>query len=170
MLPFFFARKNRGFYFDLYALYLLLVLSLTKFFVCWGIGCCFGVPSAWGIYNETLATTVFPVQFLEFAVGTLLAVGCILYMLYAKSYRPGRASALCILSFVVPRFFWDFLRYRGADYRHAEQNGVLGITMIQTACIAGTALLLVWLFMLPWLMKGMNRLWAFVENRLRGPS
>jgi len=167
VLPFYFARKARELYQDMAVLFALLITSIFKLVFCWRKGCCFGIPHWWGVYNDTLDTTVFPVQLFEFAAGILCVVLCILYMLYAKSYRPGRGCSFCLLSYAVPRFFWDFLRYRGRDYRSTEANGIFGLTMAQTVCLAAVAIAIAWLFVLPLEKKLMDRLWVSAVDRLR---
>ena len=167
LFPFFFVRKNREFYFDVMALFFLQLTSFAKLLICGGGKCCFGVPWPWGVYNEILKTTVFPVERFEFAVGALLSVLCVLYMLYGKSYRQGRGCTLCVLSYVVPRFFWEFLRYKGPDHYPRPSYGALGFTMIHVVCAAGAVLGLVWLLILPLEKKWMDRLWDFAADSLR---
>lgn len=170
LLPFFLIRKNREAYFDITALFMLLYLSFFKLAVCWGYGCCFGIPWPWGVHNDFLDTTVFPVQLFEFAAGVICSILCILFMLYAKSYRPGRGCTVCLLSYAVPRFFWEYLRYTGEDYRFAETNGIFGLTMVQIMCIGGVIVAVAWLFVLPLEKKWMDRFWLFAAGRLRGRS
>lgn len=167
-LPFFFARRNREFYFDVLALGFLLCLSAIKLVICWGTGCCFGIPCARGVYNETLDATVFPVQLAEFGVGILCCALCVLFMLFAKSYRPGRGCSFCLLSYAATRFFWDYLRYQGERYRYAETNVIFGLSVVQVVCVAACALALVWLLVLPLEKKMMDRLWTEAARGLRG--
>lgn len=149
ILPFLFARKNREFYLDVWVLFVLLHVSLQKLFNCWYWDCCFGIPWSGGVYNAVLETRVFPVQLAEFAVGLLLCAICILYMLYGRSYRPGYGCSVCLISYAVPRFFWDYLRYLGEGYRPVENFGIFGLTIVQTVCIAAVILGIAWLFVLP---------------------
>jgi len=157
-LPFFLVEKNRGFYFDITALFFLWWISFDKYLSCWYRGCCFGVPWPRGVYNEILETTVFPVQTLESATGILLSIACILFMLYAKSYRPGHGCSFCLLSYAVPRFFWDYLRYHGEGYRPIETNGMFGLTMVQVICLVAIVLSIAWLFVLPLEKKLLDKL------------
>ncbi|MDR0530749.1 MAG: prolipoprotein diacylglyceryl transferase [Oscillospiraceae bacterium] len=166
-LPFFFLlRKNREFYLDVGALFLLVDVSARKLAMCAHFGCCFGIPFSWGVYNKKLDTTVFPVQILEGCVGLACVVLCVLYLLFAKSYRPGRGCSLCLFFFLIPRFFWDFLRYRGDDYRSLEANTFFGLTSVQIVCVAGTLLGIIWLFLLPLEKKLMARLDDVLMRRL----
>ena len=162
---FFIAHANREFYIDVIALFILLYTAMYKLFNCWTFGSCFGIPWPWGVYNEVLDTTVFPVQLFEFGLGMILSILCILYMLYGKSYKPGRGCFFCMLSFTVPRFFWDFLRYYGEEYRPLE-TVVLGLTPGQIVCMIGVLISVAWLLVLPLEKKLMDRFWAFAARRL----
>ena len=168
LLPLFLIRKNREFYFDLTALFVLLSFTISKLAFCWVGGCCFGIPWPGGVYNGRLDTTVFPVQLLEVALGILIGVSCILFMLYAKSYRPGRGCSFCMFFFLVTRFFVEYLRYRGEEYRSEEINGLIpGLTLGQSVCVAGVLVAIAWLFILPLEKKLMDRLWIFIMRHLR---
>jgi len=160
-------RKNRELYLDIGALFILLITAVEKLALCWVAGCCFGVPWAWGVHNDLLETTVFPVQLFESASLFLGAVLCVLYMLYAKSYKPGRGCLACMLALFVPRFFWDYMRYHGEAYRPAEAAKFFGFTSVQIFCAAGVVLALVWPLLLPLEKKLMDRLTLFVANGLR---
>ncbi|MCL2301149.1 MAG: prolipoprotein diacylglyceryl transferase [Firmicutes bacterium] len=148
-LPFFLIRKNREFYYDVIALFIFESACFIKLTNCWYQGCCFGIPCSWGVYNDILETTVFPLQLFEFSVGFLLSIACVSYMLYAKSYRPGYGCSFCLLSFMVPRFFWDYLRYYGEGHHQIEAQGIGGFTMVQVVCLVAVVLGIVWPFVLP---------------------
>jgi len=167
LLPCFLVRKNREFYFDIGALFGLLCLAVDKLVGCARAGCCFGTPWRWGVYSTQLGATVFPVQLFEFGTGVLLSVVCMIYMLCAKSYRPGRGCSFCMLSYAVPRFFWEYLRYRSEHYRLLASNAIFGLSMVQITCIAATAFAIAWLFLLPLEKKLMDRFWDFAAGRLR---
>jgi len=155
VLPFLFVRRNRETYFDITALFMLLIAtSSIKLFNCWATGCCFGVPFSWGVYHAGLDATVFPVQLVEAVVGFLLAILCILYMLYGKTYRPGRGCTFCAISYFVPRFFLGYLRY--------QKNSV----GLQILCVMGVLIAIAWLFLLPIEKKLMDGLWNAVARRL----
>ncbi|MCL2107151.1 MAG: hypothetical protein FWH26_08895 [Oscillospiraceae bacterium] len=167
LLPFFLVRKNREFYFDLTALHILLGFGIMKLIACWRIGCCFGIPWPGGVYNDRLGAEVFPVQLLEFALCALGAVLCGLYMLFGKTYRPGRGCSACALALTATRFGSEYLRYHGESYRMEEAGGFLGFTMSQIVCVAGAIAALVWLLVLPLEKKLMDRLWLLAARRLR---
>ena len=166
MLPFFFVRKNREFYLDFTALCYFTALTVFKL-SCWDSGCCFGIPSAWGVYNSILETTVFPVQIVEFAAGAAGVVFYILYMLFAASYRPGRGCSFCLFFYLASRFFADYLRYRGEGYRQAEASLFFGLTSVQIVCVAGAVVALGWLLVLPLWKKTMDQLLDFTARHLR---
>jgi len=167
MLPFFLTRRNREFYFDVLALFALFEFAMHRMFVCRVDECCFGIPWPWGFHNRTLNTTVFPVEPFEAGLQFLFFILCILYMLYAKTYRPGRACSFCLFSYAAPRFFWDYLRYRGEWHRYTEINGLFGLTMVQTLCIGLVLLSVAWLFLLPLEKKLMDKLLLFATIALQ---
>ena len=169
LLPLFLVRKNREFYFDVLVLFLGLATTLIKLLICYMRGCCFGVPSHWGIYNEILDTTVLPVQLFEGVCGILAFIGCVLFMLFSRSYRPGRGCAVALLGYAVPRFFWDFFCYRGVEYRLTDSFGLFGLTMTQTFSIVASILAVAWLlWLLPLEKKWMDRFWLLVDRRRAG--
>jgi len=167
LLPFCLVQKNREFYFDLFALFTLLETACGKIVFCWSKGCCIGIPYRWGVYDPSLETTLFPVQLFEAATGFLLSVLCILFMLYAKSYRPGYGCSFCLVAVAVQRFYWDFWRYHGEFYRQAESNGIFGLTTAQVMCIILCILAFVWLMLLPLEKKLLDRFSLFAVGRLR---
>ena len=170
LLPFFLLEKNREFYFDVTALLALLSLGVQKVVFCWSANngqCCFGIPCSWGVFNVILQATTFPVQLLECALWILGAVLCIFYMLYAKSYAPGRGCSFCAFAYMGTRFFTEFLRYHGEGFRAAEANGLFGLSMVQIVCVVGVALGVAWLFALPLEKKLADRFWLFTVGRLR---
>lgn len=167
LLPLFLLRKNREFYFDVTALFVVLAFTCNKVLFCWRAGCCMGIPWARGVYNVTLDTKVFPVQFLEFGIGICIFAGGLLFMLFGKAYRPGRGCSYCLFSFMGARFFIEYLRYRGEDYRVWEMHGILGLTMAQTACLAAMLAAVAWLFLLPLEKKLVDRLQRLAAGGLR---
>jgi len=167
MLPFFIARKNRELYLDILALMVLIVLGSIKVVYCWADGCCFGVPFRWGVYSPDLGTTVFPVQLLECAFYVLGAFLCMLYILYAKSYRPGRGCSFCMIAFMVSRFYSETLRYHGEAYRLTDTGKIFGLNMVQIICLIGCILAFAWMILLPLEQKLMDRFRLFVVGRLR---
>jgi len=164
-LPFLLIKNNRELYFDMGAVLVLLQMTFPKLVNCWRTDCCYGIPWQHGVFNEKLHTATFPVQLFEFAVGALCAVLCVFFMLYAKSYRPGRGCSLCLLSYVVPRFFWEYLRYHDGSFRTA--GGPFGLTMAQAVCVAGAALAVAWWLALPLEKKWMDRFGQFLGAGLR---
>jgi len=166
VLPFFFTRKNREFYIDVVALCALLLTAVCKFLMCWPMGCCCGLPCAWGVYNHFAEATVFPLQLVEGAVSLLTYVIGVLFMLYAKSYKPGRGAALCLIFYAAPRFVWEFFRYKGEAYWAGEANGLFGLSMMQVICAALCVLAVAWwIWLLPLEQKLMDRFWRFADRR-----
>jgi len=162
-----FLRKNREFYLDISASLALFYYAVNKIVSCHYYGCCFGVPCTWGIYNETIDTTVFPVQLLEAAALLICYALCVLYMLYGKTYKSGRGTSLALFLFAVTKFFIEFLRYHGPEYRDDEQNVLFGLSVVQLASIACVVLAIAWLFILPLEKKLMDKLWRFLESRIK---
>jgi len=162
----FLIKKNREFYLDIFALFVLIMVTFYKLVVCTMNGCCPGIEVSWGIYSPALRTNVFPVQITEFIVGTVLSALCVWFMLRSKHYRPGRGASALLLSYAVPRFFWEFLRYHGPTYRFAESQVIfLGFSMTQLICLSLVLVSIVWLFVLPLEKKLMDKLFAFITRR-----
>lgn len=166
LLPFFLLRKNREFYLDVAALLSLVAIGFLKLLYCWPY-CCFGAPSAWGIYNPELGTTVFPVQLLEFACYFFVSVLGFFYMLYAKSYRPGRGCTFITFFYMIVRFCVEPLRYHSETYRPAEGKMFFGLYIVQVMCLIGCVIAIVWLFLLPLEKKLMDRANLFIAGHLR---
>jgi len=168
-LPFLLVRKNRELYLDFVFLLGLLSAALTKVIFCWSNGCCFGIPYPWGVVNDALKTTVFPVQLLEAAIYFAIVFFEILFILYAKSYRPGRGCSFFTFFFMVSRFYQENLRYRGEFYRASEAKSILGLNINtgQLICLLGCALAIAWWLLLPLEKKLMDRLRLFFVGRLR---
>jgi len=163
----FLIRKNREFYIDIFALYVLIYISFYKLFICTMNGCCMGIEVPWGIHSSVLQTNVFPIQITEFTAGAVLSVLCILFMLRSKHYRPGRGASAALLAYAVPRFFWKYLRYHGASYRSTESQAIfLGLSMTQLVCAALILIAIVWLFVLPLEKKLMDKLFDLITRRL----
>ena len=166
-LPMVLVQKNREFYFDVVAMSLVMYMASFKIFVCGPLGCCLGISHSWGVYNERVDAVVFPIQWIEGSVGFVLVFLCILFMLFSKHYKPGRGCSFSAWSYAVPRFIIDYLRYRGPEFRETESIGILGLTMVQTACAAAVLVGIVWLFVLPLEKKLMDRLWNFSARHLQ---
>ena len=160
-------RKNREFYIDLFALFILIFYSIYKLFCCRLGECCMGIPVSWGVYNSVLDEYVFPVQLLESVMLGLFVFLCIWFMLKSKHYRPGRCASLVLILYAVSRFFVEHLRYHGPSYRFAESQPVLlGLTMAQLVCICFVLLAVVWLLVLPLEKKLMDALFDLITRRL----
>jgi len=165
VLAFFVLRKNL--YVDAGISFMLLYYAVIKVIRCHYHGCCFGIPCTWGIYNKTIDAAVFPVQLLEAAVLFLCYTLCVLYMIYGKTYKPGRGMSVALILYSIAKFFMEFLRYHGPAYREAEQNVLFGLSAVQLVCIACVVLAIAWLFILPLEKKLADKLWRFLESRIK---
>jgi len=156
--PFFLLKKNREVYLDIFAVFFLWQTAYQKL-RCWYFHCCFGLPSNWGIYNRFVDTLVLPTQVVEFVVGVALTLLCILFMTRSRFYKPGRGLSISMIFFAVPRFFWEFLRYRGEAYRRIGMDGFFfGLTIEQVVCIFTVLVAIIWWFVLPLEKKIMDRI------------
>ena len=86
-----------------------LMLAVFKVSCCFA-GCCFGFPTAHGLWNPIFEQTLFPVQLVESAAALILCVVCC-RAAKKRDYRPtGRLYPLFLILFGVFRLFDDFLR------------------------------------------------------------
>ncbi|MDR1733692.1 MAG: prolipoprotein diacylglyceryl transferase [Oscillospiraceae bacterium] len=149
MLLFAMLRVNRFFYLDCSAVGFLFYMFIYKTVNCARKGCCFGIPFAWGIFNDTIDAVVFPVQFLEAGLCILAFIGCVLFMCCSRQYKPGRVCSLALGSFAALRFAAEYFRYHGENYRKAESYTFFGLNTIQWACVFALAVAIAWLFLMP---------------------
>ncbi len=119
-------------YIDIYATVLPLGHAIGRI-GCFFAGCCYGVPSSFGvIYTQTVGQTplgikLFPVQLAESAC--LIALFIILLVLFFKSKRKGIVALVYAFSYSVIRFVLEF--FRG----DAERGIFFGISTSQWICI-----------------------------------
>jgi prolipoprotein diacylglyceryltransferase len=166
LLPMVLLRKNRMLYLDFFALTGLLFMGFYKFFNCAQAGCCYGIPLSWGVYNNQLGTIVMPVQYFEAAFNFLGAVVCVLYLLFSRFYRPGRAVSFSLIWFAVVRFAADYFRYSAEGYRPDEKDGLFGLSMAQVTCVAAVLVCIAWLPLIRPVDKLLNKIANWVDNRL----
>ena len=140
--------ENREFYFDFCGIQLLLFVALAKLLICANTPCCFGIPFAWGLYNEHLGTTAFPIQLFESGAALLGVVLCVVFMLFAKFYRPGRGMALALAWYAICRFVAEFFRYSEA-YRPSAERRLYGLSVMHWVCAAAFVIAVAALFLLP---------------------
>jgi len=163
----FLIKKNREFYLDIFAFFVLVFLVLYKLFVCVPNECCIGIEASWGMFSPSLQTKVVPIQIIEFVTGALLSVLCVWFMLRSKHYRPGRGASAALLAYAVPRFLWEYLRYHGPAYRSAESQVIfLGFSTTQIVCIVLILTAIVWLFVLPLEKKLIDKLFVSITRHL----
>jgi hypothetical protein len=141
--------QNREVYYDFYGILFLLFIALYRLFGCAAEQCCFGIPWPWGVYNKYLKTIVFPSQYFESAAAFFSVVICVVFMLRAKSYRPGRAAVLAMLLYAPARFAAEFFHYKGDHYRPNLTLNMLGLSAMHWACVAGFVLAGAMWFLLP---------------------
>ncbi|MCL2446257.1 MAG: hypothetical protein FWD06_05775 [Oscillospiraceae bacterium] len=173
-LPLILLKRNREIYMDFFGIFFLLHLSFQKL-RCWYWHCCMGAPWAHGIYNRFISTYVFPIQPIEAAIGTLLTILCVLFVTRSRWYKPGRGLSLALIGYALPRFFSEFLRYRGDLYRNIAAEGfIFGLTIEQVVCIVAILLAIIWWFALPlatkimdWINSTLRRALAWIYFRSR---
>jgi hypothetical protein len=167
ILPLFLLKQNREIYLDATAVFFLWHLGYQKL-RCWYWHCCFGLPWAQGVHNRFIDTHVFPMQTLEFAVSMLLTGLCVLFITRSRFYKPGRGLSVALVSYALPRFFWEFLRYRGETYRVIAVDGfIFGLTIEQVVCIIAVLLAVAWWIALPVATKVMDWMSKHLRRALR---
>ncbi|MCL2446256.1 MAG: prolipoprotein diacylglyceryl transferase [Oscillospiraceae bacterium] len=164
IIPLVLLKRNRDIYMDFFALFFLWLVSYQKL-RCSYWNCCLGVPWTEIGINRVGA---FPIQPLEFAVGALLTIFCLLFMARSRWYKPGRGISLALISYALPRFFWEFLRHR------YDIGWVFGLTVVQVVCIIAILLAIIWWFAVPlakkvmdWINNLLHRALAWVYLRPR---
>ena|GEM_PF-3291231 len=171
----FLIRKNREFYLDILFMSGVSMMFVEKFFICWRVGCCFGVEWEYGVYNgkEYLLSHlgegiyVFPTQLIEAAISFLGVILVITYMLFGKRYKPGQSITWLALCYTVPRFFWEYLRYRSPEYRWAENDVFIGLSMVQIFAVIVSVLAVLWLILLPFEKRLMDKFNDFIREKFR---
>ena len=107
----------------------MILIMFTKF-RCLYVGCCYGIPCSWGIYNKHLDGPAFPVQIVEACMSF-----CILIFVYCltqtKFFRRGMALFLGGGLFCFGRFFLEFVMY----YVPEDRTYLGHLTLLQCACI-----------------------------------
>lgn len=169
--------RNAALYYDFFGIVFLLFIAVYRLLICAREQCCFGIPFAWGVYNAHMGTTVFPSQYLEAAAALLGVVLCVVYMLAAKSYRPGRTACLALFWYAPTRFAAEFFRYTGENYRPNLVKGRFGLSVVHWACITAAILAAAAWFLLPAAKKLLDAigargraLWAAWRKHLAGSA
>ena len=106
----------------------LIVLIFVNVRCAW-VGCCYGIPSRWGIHSSTIDTTVLPVQFFEAGCTFLIIILCY-YLKQTSFFRRGMAFPLAVSFYSAARFILEFLRY----YSPEERDFFLHLTLWQWLC------------------------------------
>ncbi len=77
---------------------------------CMFVGCCYGYPTSWGLFNPAMGDVRFPIQPIEAAAAILIIV-YLLYRAKKKNYIPdGYEYPLMLILFGYSRFIFEFLR------------------------------------------------------------
>lgn len=141
--------SNREVYFDFYGIGLLLFVAIYKGLVCGHVQCCYGIPYEWGVYNEELNAIAFPVQYFEAITALLGVIACILFMLFAKSWKPGRVVCIALAWFSASRFAAEFFRYTDEEMRPNSAPNEYGFSVVHWVCIAAFVFAVIMWFLLP---------------------
>ena len=107
----------------------LIVLVFVNVRCAW-VGCCYGIPSSWGLYSHYAKTTTLPVQFFEAGCTFLIIILCY-YLKQTSFFRRGMAFPLAVSFYSAARFILEFLRY----YSPEERNFLLHLTLWQWLCM-----------------------------------
>ena len=106
---------------DLWAPYLALAQSIGRL-GCFLNGCCFGKPSAWGIYFPAHAEVLVPIQLYSSLILFLIFIA--LQLLQARPHRQGSIIYAYLLLYSIKRFIIEFFRM---DNPHL----LFGLTLFQ---------------------------------------
>lgn len=78
---------------------------------CQVVGCCYSnLEVPWGIYNNLVNKTLFPIQLLEGVVSLLIALTLLIYIIKSKYKTQPLLMPIMLVLFGASRFFLEFLR------------------------------------------------------------
>jgi hypothetical protein len=160
--------KNWKIYADFAVLVILVALAAIKH-ICSRVGCCFGVPWPWGVEAVDVkleGETLFPVQEFEFYTYAACCLIVVLFMLFSKLYRPGRAVALSAALYAVSRGVYESFRYHDEDYRAGESHKFFGLYMNQIFAIILVVLSVAWWLLLPQITKLREKIVETIAKRI----
>jgi len=109
-------------------------------------GCCYGIPSHWGVHNAKVDATVFPVQIFESACTVLVVVLVLLLNFRVKKLKTGLIYPIGAIAYCTTRFFWEFFRYY--DEGSILKNLVPGLTFWQFFALLTIVLSIVWIIVI----------------------
>lgn len=100
-------------------------------------GCCYGIPSQWGLYSNAVGYTVFPVQLCE-ALTSLALAGLAMYLNKKKNYvADAKSYFIMLIPYGLGRFCWEFLADNHKVFLnisslalHALLMSVVGVVML----------------------------------------
>ena len=107
----------------------MILIMFTKF-RCLILGCCYGIPCSWGMYNQHLNGPAFPVQIVEACMSFCIFL-LVWYLSQKPFFRRGMALFMGGGMFCFGRFFLEFLMY----YIPSDRRFLGHLTLLQCACI-----------------------------------
>ena len=113
-----------------------LALTIAKI-ACFCAGCCRGIESSFGLYNNSSGLIEFPVQLLESGLAFLIFIFLIFWR---KKAKEGTMFPTYLIIYSATRFFSEFLR--------VEPNVLGGLKTYQILCIIGVTVGSVELFLI----------------------
>ena len=102
-----------------------LALAITKI-ACLCAGCCRGIESSLGLYNNSTGLVEFPIQLVEAGLALLIFI---FLMAWRKKAKPGTMFPIYLVIFSGTRFFSEFLR--------CEPNVFWRLKIYHILCVIG---------------------------------
>lgn len=103
---------------------------------CFCAGCCGGIPSKFGLFNDATDMVEFPVQLVE--AGEALVI-FILLTIFRKKVKEGTLYPIYMIAYSTARFFSEFLRH--------EENVILIFKKYHLFCLVGIAAGVLYMFL-----------------------
>ena len=120
------------------------VLACAKF-GCLLSGCCYGIASEHGVYNQHLDYLVFPVQLYESLCTVAVVVILLVMMAKRGKVRYGSLYPIGTILYCTARLIWENFRY----YEHEwEYHFFLGLTDGQCWAVIAVVVSIIWLVIL----------------------
>ena len=138
------AKKDWRIVLDLITPGVYVILACAKA-GCATAGCCAGIKCDFGVYNESIGDTVFPIQIVESTVMFIIVAAVMIYIYKAKNCVSGTIYPMTSMIYTAFRFFVEFFRY----YPYEEQRHIMfGMTFWQFCCVLMFTISLVWIIVL----------------------
>ena len=106
-----------------------LLLAVFKVSCCFA-GCCFGYPTAHGLWNPIFEQTLFPVQIVEGIASLILCIVCCRAAKKHEYRVTGRLYPLFLVLFGAFRFFADFLRLSPTLFWGLSDLALVALAMV----------------------------------------